>query len=218
MLKSRIPETNTGIQEHLTVKIFDSFARNMRDKGWNNVSSIIAAEITGGSVLELGPGPGYVGLEWLTQCPGSRLTALEISREMITTASRNAITYGLENKVNYIEGNCLQMPFADKSFDAVFSNGSLHEWEDPVKVFSEIYRVLKKDGRFCISDLRRDIPLLTKLMMYGSVRPKEIRYGFLTSLQASYTDKELGKIMKDTPFHDFLIRKELAGLCVTGRK
>ena len=37
MIRERIPETNEGIQEHITVEIFDSFARFKRDKGWNNV-------------------------------------------------------------------------------------------------------------------------------------------------------------------------------------
>ena len=38
-------------------------ARFMRDKGWNGVDDMIASGISGGDVLEIGPGPGYVGLE-----------------------------------------------------------------------------------------------------------------------------------------------------------
>ena len=34
----------------------------------------------------------------------------------------------------------MEMPFEDESFDSVISNGSLHEWETPVRVFNEIYR------------------------------------------------------------------------------
>ena len=49
------------------------------------------------------------------------------------------------------------MPFDDSSFDAVISNGSLHEWEDSKRVFNEIYRVLRQGGRYCITDLRRDV-------------------------------------------------------------
>lgn len=135
MAKQRIIETNEGIQDELTVEIFDNFARIMRDKGWNNVDSFIKADITKGNALEIGPGPGYVGLEWLKRFPDATLTGCEISSEMIKLAEKNARDYGFTKRTNYVEGNCMKMPFADSSFDAVFSNGSLHEWEDPIKSF-----------------------------------------------------------------------------------
>ncbi len=62
MVKPRIIETNEGIQDELTIQIFDQFAKIMRDKRWNNVDSFIKAGITKGNILEIGPGPGYVGL------------------------------------------------------------------------------------------------------------------------------------------------------------
>lgn len=63
MIRPRVIETNEGIQNELTVEIFQEFAENMRDKGWNNVDTMIASGITGKNILEIGPGPGFVGLE-----------------------------------------------------------------------------------------------------------------------------------------------------------
>ncbi|MFV0241822.1 MAG: hypothetical protein ACK5H4_17510 [Lacrimispora sphenoides] len=77
MKKQRIIETNEGIQDKLTVEIFDNFARIMRDKGWNSVNSFMKAGITKGNVLEIGPGPGYVGHEWLKKFPDAALTGIE---------------------------------------------------------------------------------------------------------------------------------------------
>ncbi len=34
-MKMRVIETNVGIQNEVTVEMFDSFARTMRDRGWN---------------------------------------------------------------------------------------------------------------------------------------------------------------------------------------
>ena len=64
MTKARVIETNSGLQDEVTTKVFDVFARGMRDKGWNGVDGMIASGIRGGDILEVGPGPGYVGLEW----------------------------------------------------------------------------------------------------------------------------------------------------------
>lgn len=218
MTKERIIETRDGIQDALTVEVFDRFARGMRDKGWNNVSSFLAAGITSGRVLEIGPGPGYVGLEWLKACPEGTLTALEISPEMIRLARQNAAEYGMSGRVVYIEGNALNMPFAEGSFDAVFSNGSLHEWENPACVFSEIARVLKPDGHYCVADMRRDVNPLLAHIIGATTKPMEIRPGFWTSLRAAYTKPEMIEILKQTPLADAKVQEEFFGLFISGVK
>jgi ubiquinone/menaquinone biosynthesis C-methylase UbiE len=218
MIEPRKIETDEGIQDNVTVKIFDDFARNMRDKGWNNVDVILKSGITGGKVLEIGPGPGYVGLEWLKKTSESGLSAIEISNAMILLAEKNAKAYGLQDRVHYIEGNCMQLPFDAMSFDAVFSNGSLHEWKDPIKAFNEIHRVLVPGGRLCITDLRRDVGEARKWMIYHSTFSKEIRPGLLTSLGAACTVKELQEIIRKTAFHNLTIQEAFFGLCISGTK
>lgn len=218
MLKERIAETNHGIQGELTVQVFDEFARNMRDKGWNNINSIRDAGILKGKVLEIGPGPGYLGLEWLKNAPASHLTGCEISQDMIAMAEKNARTYGLESCVQYVEGNAMQMPFADSSFDGVFSNGSLHEWENPVAVFNEIDRVLQPGGLYCITDMRRDVNPLIKWSIYFLTRPKEIRPGFLSSQNASYTPAEIKTLLNASRLANYSVQNEFFGLCITGQK
>ncbi|NLI22705.1 MAG: methyltransferase domain-containing protein [Clostridiales bacterium] len=218
MHRQRIIETNEGIQDAMEVTVFDDFARTMRDKGWNNVDTFVRKGISRGRVLEIGPGPGYVGLEWLKRAPDAKLTALEISDEMIRVAKRNAQQYGLTDRVQYMQGNAMAMPFEENAFDGVFSNGSLHEWEKPLAVFQEIHRVLKAGGLFCVTDMRRDVnPLLAKLI-YHTTKPKEIRPGFITSLNAAYTVGELTEILRNSDFEDFSVTPDFFGLTATGRK
>ena len=218
MVKQRIIETNEGIQGELDVEAFNEFAKVMRDKGWNNVDEFIAAGIKKGAVLEIGPGPGLIGLEWLKKTQNEGLTALDISDTMIKIANKNAEEYGFSDKVQYVKGNALEMPFEDETFDAVFSNGSMHEWEKPVKVLNEIHRVLKPGGIFCVSDMRRDVSPLIVKMIYASTKQKEIRPGFLTSLHAAYTVNEMTELLRNTEFQDFKVEREFFGLKITGRK
>ena len=137
MVKPRVTETDQGIQGEFDVRIYDSMMRRMRDKGWIETDLILKAEIKQGLALEIGPGPGYLGLEWLKKTEGTSLKALEISPEMIMIAEKNAKDYGLEARVDYIEGNSQEMLFEDNMFDSIFTNGSLHEWAQPERVFNE---------------------------------------------------------------------------------
>jgi len=216
MLKPRVIETNEGIQNELTVQIFDAFAKTMRDKGWNGVDSMLQSGISSGNILEIGPGPGYIGLELLKKLSGAALTGCEISLAMIKIAEKNAASYGVDAK--YVQGNAISMPFEDSSFDAVISNGSLHEWEDPKRVFNEIYRVLRHGGRYCVTDLRRDVGWLKRSMVYHSTNPKEMRPGLLSSLNASYTEGEILEILSGSSLKNASVKKEFFGLCISGEK
>lgn len=216
MIMSRVIETNEGIQNELTVEMFDQFARGMRDKGWNGIDGMIASGIQGGDVLEVGPGPGYVGLELAKKIKPESLTGCEISGAMLHFARKNAREYGID--ATYVQGNAMQMPFADASFDSVVSNGSLHEWERPIEVFNEIYRVLRKGGRYCITDLRRDVGRVKKAMVYLSTKPKAMRRGLVSSLGAAYTCSEITELLRNSKLKEAVVRSDFFGLIIAGAK
>jgi len=110
------------------------------------------------------------------------------------------------------------MPFEDGIFDAVFSNGSLHEWESAGTVFDEIARVLKTGGRFCITDLRRDLSPEIFQAMYESCDPPEIRPGFETSVRAAYTREEAMDLLGRSRLSGWQVIAHPYGLVICGRK
>jgi ubiquinone/menaquinone biosynthesis C-methylase UbiE len=218
MTKARIAETDSGIEGEFTVAIYDAMQRRLRDRGWIETNDIIQSGITEGLALEIGPGPGYLGLEWLKNTEGTRLKGFDISADMIAIAERNAKEYGLSSRAEYVRSSGNKMPFDDNIFDAVFTNGSLHEWADPRNTCNEIWRVLKKGGRIFISDLRRDMFFLVKWFLYIAAKPKEIRPGLISSINAAYTPDELKDIMKDTTLANCEVVGNLIGVKIAGKK
>ena len=218
MVKPRIVETDEGIQDEFNVQTYNSMMRRLRDKGWMETDHIITSGITNGFALEIGPGPGYLGLEWLKKTESTVLMAVEISPEMTKIAERNAREYGLEGRVKYVKGDAHQIPFDDNTFDGVFTNGSLHEWSQPIRVFDEVYRVLKPGAKYFISDMRRDMNPFVRWFMILMAKPKKIRSGLVSSINASYTNDEIRSILDQSKLKESAVAKTFMGFEITGVK
>ena len=218
MPKPRKVETDQGIQGEFNVQIYDQMQRRLRDKGYIETKDIIKSGINSGLALEVGPGPGYLGLEWLKLTQESMLKGLDISPDMIKIAEKNAEEYGLSDRVEYVLSSGEKIPFEHNMFDAVFTNGSLHEWSEPQKTFDEIWQVLKPGGRVFISDLRRDMSFLIRWFLWINTKPKEIRPGLISSINAAYTPDELGELIKGTNLAQCKVSANMIGLKLTGVK
>jgi arsenite methyltransferase len=108
---------------------------------------------TGDHVLDLGSGAGndcFVARS-LTGKTG-RVTGLDFSDDMLARANKNVERLGFTN-VDFVKGDIEQMPFPDGQFDVIVSNCVLNLVPDKPAAFSEMLRVLKPGGHFCVSDV-----------------------------------------------------------------
>jgi ubiquinone/menaquinone biosynthesis C-methylase UbiE len=218
MTKPRVPETDHGIQGTVNVSIYDEMQRNLRDKGWIETQAILDSGIQSGHALEIGHGPGYLGLEWLKKTRQTRLTGLDISPDMTVLAERNARSYGVEDRVSYDTGKGDSLPYPDDTFDAVFTNGSLHEWANPEGTFDEIYRVIKPGGKYFISDMRRDMSVFIRWFLWLGTKPAFIRPYLYSSIGAAYTPLELKAMIAKTNLREGNINSNSIGMIITGQK
>src|SRR5262245_60009583 len=101
----------------------------------------------GQNVLDLGAGTGSVALRVAPIiAPQGRVTAVDISPEMLTLARRRAAAAG-RNNIDFAEGRAEALPVAAKSVDVVLACLSLMYVIDRATAAREIARVLRPDGQ-----------------------------------------------------------------------
>jgi len=108
---------------------------------------------TGDHLLDLGAGAGndcFVARSIVGE--KGKVTGLDFTDEMLAKAKANNEKMGFKN-VDFIKGDIEQIPLPDNSYDVVISNCVLNLVPDKEKAFSEIKRVLKRGGHFCVSDI-----------------------------------------------------------------
>ena len=74
-------------------------------------------------------------------------TGLDITPKMIEVAKNK----NLEG-VNWVVGDCENLPFEENSFDAIICSNSFHHYPNPQKFFNSAKRVLKPGGRLILQD------------------------------------------------------------------
>jgi ubiquinone/menaquinone biosynthesis C-methylase UbiE len=107
-------------------------------------------EAAHGSVLDVACGPGILSAAIAKSARD--VVAFDLTPEMLKKATQRCSEAGLAN-VSFREGNAAELPFADAAFDAVVTRLSVHHFDRPGRVMSEIFRVLRPGGRFVIADV-----------------------------------------------------------------
>jgi arsenite methyltransferase len=106
----------------------------------------------GMAVLDVGCGAGFPLFELASRLDAdATLTGLDPWQVGVERAKWKLAHHQLLPKVEVILGDAATMPFPDKQFDLVTSNLGVNNFDDPAKVVKECRRVLKRDGRLCIT-------------------------------------------------------------------
>lgn len=158
------------------------------------VAGAMARGVEHGLALDVGTGPGYVAVEVARSRPGLGMVGLDLAGHMVEKAGRYAAWIGLDGRALWPQADGHRLPFADDSFDLVFSSFALHHWTEPVCVLDEMARVLKPGGRYYLADVCREPNLLQRLLAYASIPAISLAFGsywgyggYYESLRAGYT-------------------------------
>lgn len=101
-------------------------------------------------ILDVGCGGGQLALDLARRFPGVQITGLDLSPQQIARARRRGAS--LADRVTFVEGTAMDMPFSGGAFDLVYSVGSLKHWPDHARGLRECARVQKPGNRLFVME------------------------------------------------------------------
>jgi len=98
-------------------------------------------------LLDCGCGTGPMISLLYEKDSSKKYTGIDITPRMIEVAKNK----NLEG-VNWVVGDCENLPFEENSFDAIICSNSFHHYPNPEKFFESAKRVLRPGGRLILQD------------------------------------------------------------------
>lgn len=161
-IKSGVPrmfyKTSEGVKKTAVVfsKEWNLFAyEDPQDDTWpgfdseKRISTFMTAfnikpkDLKGKVILDAGCGNGR--LSFILTKFGAEVIAIDISSSV-----ENAFKAYKHNKLHYVQGDLMQIPFDNSSFDYVWCVGVLHHTPDPKKSFDSVALLVKKGGKLYV--------------------------------------------------------------------
>ena len=108
-------------------------------------------------IMDLACGPAYLLMEIQKQIPSASLLGVDSSEKMLNYAKQKMEQHAVQG-IMFKQGTAETIPVESKSYSIVTCLNSFHDFKDPEKVLSEVYRVLEKGGLFILKDKNPSYP------------------------------------------------------------
>ncbi|MEW5758930.1 MAG: methyltransferase domain-containing protein [Candidatus Omnitrophota bacterium] len=123
---------------------YDNFAYLQKEIGLNLIKKM-AASCRPFKILDIGTGTGWLTGQLKTKFPNAKFFGIDFAEGMIVYANKKKL------KCNFLVSDALGLPFKDRYFDILISNATYQLVDNYKQAFSQVRRVLKKNGIFYFS-------------------------------------------------------------------
>lgn len=178
------------------------------------------------SILDIATGTGDFAILACNKLSPSKVVGIDISEGMMNVGREKVKALGLDGKIEFRKEDCVEMSFADNSFDAVISAFALRNFENLDGCLKEMYRVMNDGGHLSVVDLCTPVSFPMKQLFYVYSRIVMPLLGRLFSKDASaYTylpetmeavpqAERMRDIIAKAGFKDAQYKRLIFGMCI----
>lgn len=185
-------------------------ARAYAEADFSDANSLFTREFlerfptaTGGSLVDLGCGPGDICVRLARALPGWSITGLDAGPNMLKHARAAVRQAGLTDTIELRLAHLPDPELPAQSFQAVVSNSLLHHLPDPAVLWSSVQQLGAPGAAVLVMDLVRppSAEAATAIVAeHAADAPEVLQEDFYNSLCAAYTVEEIAGQLREAGF------------------
>ena len=195
------------------------------DKSWRKKAIRALAAFHPQRMLDIATGTGDFAILSARLLNPRKIVGADISEGMMQVGRKKVEAEKLDHIINFKKEDCLNLSFADDSFDAVTAAFGIRNFQDLDKGLRELCRVLKKGGHLSIVELTTPVSCPMKqlfwiyshtlLPVYGKLISKDkSAYSYLTkTIEAFPQGEQMMDIFRKAGFAESSFRRLTFGIC-----
>ncbi len=195
------------------------------DRGWRRKAIRQLEPYRPQEMLDIATGTGDFAILAARMLKPQRLVGTDISEGMMDVGREKAEAAGLQDTIVFEHEDCMQLSYADRTFDAVTAAFGIRNFADLDRGLSEVCRVLRPGGHLSVVELTTPVGFPMKqlfwlyshlvLPTYGRLISKDRQaYSYLTqTIEAFPQGERMVEILRKAGFSEASFRRLTFGIC-----
>lgn len=195
------------------------------DRSWRRKAINQLAPFSPKEILDIATGTGDFAIQTAKMLRPVRLVGADISEGMMNVGREKVAREHLDNIISFAKEDCMQLTYADESFDAVTAAFGIRNFADLDQGLREMCRVLRPGGHLSVVELTHPTHFPMKqlfkiyshtiLPIYGRLVSKDKRaYSYLTAtIEAFPQGEEMMDILRKAGFKSAFFKRLTFGIC-----
>lgn len=195
------------------------------DRGWRCKAIEQLAPYRPQTILDIATGTGDFAILAAEMLRPQSLVGADISEGMMYVGREKVKARNLNDIISFTREDCMDLSFADETFDAVTAAFGIRNFENLDRGLKEMFRVLKSGGHLSIVELTAPVSFPMKqlfhiyshtvLPVYGRIISKDnSAYNYLTrTIEAFPQGERMVGILSEAGFSEASFKRLTFGIC-----